>query len=61
MSDPSHAGNTQRIKAGPRVMAILGPYGSGMTTLLESIAAVTGAVPRKGALTAFTSGNDSDA
>lgn len=50
MSDPTHAGNTQRIKAGPRAVAILGPYGSGKTTLLESIAAVTGAVPRKGAV-----------
>ena len=50
MSDPTHAGNTQRIKAGPRAVAILGPYGGGKTTLLESIAAVSGAVPRKGAV-----------
>jgi len=58
MSDHTHAGNTQRIKAGPRAVAILGPYGSGKTTLLESIAAVTGAVPRKGAVTEGSSLGD---
>ncbi len=50
MSDHSHKANTQRIKAGPRAVAILGPYGSGKTSLLESIAAVTGAAQRKGAV-----------
>jgi elongation factor G len=33
---------------GPRVCAFVGPYTSGKTTLLESILAQTGAVPRKG-------------
>ena len=35
-----------RSKAGTRCIALIGPYGSGMTLLLESIAAVTGAVTR---------------
>src|ERR1700759_563031 len=51
MSDHQPTGNTQRIKAGPRAVAILGPYGSGKTSLLESIAAITGATQRKGAVT----------
>jgi elongation factor G len=59
MSDHTQAGNAQRIKAGPRAVAILGPYGSGKTTLLESIAAVTGTVPRKGAVTDGSSLGDS--
>lgn len=33
---------------GPRCVALVGPYTSGKTTLLESILAVTGAIPRKG-------------
>ena len=53
-------GNTQRIKAGPRAVAIIGPYGSGKTSLLESIAAITGAIPRKGGVAEGTSlGDDS--
>jgi elongation factor G len=51
MSDHTKTGNTHRIKAGPRAVALLGPYGSGKTTLLESIAFLTGAAPRKGAVT----------
>jgi elongation factor G len=31
-------------------VALVGPYGSGKTTLLESILAVAGAIPRKGAI-----------
>ena len=57
----SPQGNSQRIKAGPRAVAILGPYGSGKTSLLESIAAITGAIPRKGAVAAGTSLGDDNA
>ena len=59
MSGHTPQGNTQRIKAGPRAVAILGPYGSGKTTLLESIAVLTGAAPRKGAVTDGSSLGDS--
>ena len=59
MSDHSPTGNTQRIKAGPRAVAVLGPYGGGKTSLLESIAAITGAIPRKGAVVDGSSLGDS--
>ena len=32
----------------PRCAALIGPYTSGKTTLLESMLFVTGAIPRKG-------------
>ena len=32
----------------PRVAAIIGPYMSGKTTLLESLLYISGAIPRKG-------------
>ena len=47
-----------RSKAGTRCIALIGPYGSGKTLLLESIAAVTGAVTRKGSVSAGTSLGD---
>ncbi len=47
-----------RSKAGPRCVALVGPYGSGKTLLLESIAAVTGAVNRKGSVSGGTSLGD---
>ena len=37
---------TPKIKAGPRAIALVGPHGGGKTTLLESIAMITGAVQR---------------
>jgi len=37
-------------KMPPRAIALVGPYQSGKTTLLESILAITGAVPRKGSV-----------
>ena len=43
-------GTTSKIKAGPRAIALVGPYGSGKTSLLESIAAITGVITRKGAV-----------
>ena len=47
-----------RSKAGTRCIALIGPYGSGKTLLLESIAAVTGAVTRKGSVNGGTSLGD---
>ncbi|MES2254061.1 MAG: elongation factor G [Pseudomonadota bacterium] len=47
-----------RNKAGTRCIALIGPYGSGKTLLLESIAAVTGAVTRKGSVNGGTSLGD---
>ncbi|MGH6827548.1 MAG: GTP-binding protein, partial [Rhizomicrobium sp.] len=45
-------------KSGPRAIALIGPYGSGKTLLLESIAAATGAITRKGSVTQGTSLGD---
>ena len=53
--------NTQentKISRGPRAVALIGPYGSGKTSLLESIAMATGAVPRKGSVPAGSSLGD---
>src|ERR1700761_8645301 len=47
-----------RIKVPPRAIALLGPHGGGKTSLLESIAMITGAVPRKGSVTAGSSLGD---
>jgi elongation factor G len=38
--------------AGPRCIALVGPFQSGKTTLLEAILARTGAIPRQGAIEA---------
>jgi elongation factor G len=38
--------------AGPRCIALVGPFQSGKTTLLEAILARTGAIPRQGAIDA---------
>ena len=48
-----------KIKAGPRAIALIGPHGGGKTTLLESIAVITGAVPRKGSVATGSSLGDS--
>ena len=54
--------NSENKKShGPRNVAFVGPYGSGKTSLLESIAFLTGAVPRKGAVAAGTSLGDASA
>ena len=42
-------GNGSRV-AGPRCIALVGPFASGKTTLLEAILARTGAVTRQGAI-----------
>ncbi|NVN87920.1 MAG: elongation factor G [Rhodopseudomonas sp.] len=44
---------------GPRCIALVGPFQSGKTTLLEAILARTGAVPRVGSVDAGTSYGDS--
>ena len=38
--------------AGPRCIALVGPFQSGKTTLLEAILARTGAIPRMGSVDA---------
>ena len=50
---------TGRGASGPRAVAIVGPYLSGKTTLLESILSVTGAVGRKGSTTEGNTVGDS--
>jgi elongation factor G len=42
----------------PRCAALVGPYSSGKTTLLESLLFITGAIPRKGAVAEGTSVGD---
>ncbi|MEC4807088.1 MAG: elongation factor G [Jaaginema sp. PMC 1079.18] len=42
--------NQQKGKLGTRNIALVGPYSSGKTSLLESILAVTGAIARKGSI-----------
>ena len=54
----AHKDTSNRIKAGPRAIALIGPHGGGKTTLLESIALITGAVARKGSVTAGSSLGD---
>jgi elongation factor G len=49
--DKMGAGNPGR-KAGPRAIALVGPFASGKTTLLEAILARTGAITRQGATAA---------
>jgi elongation factor G len=46
-------------KTGPRCIAIVGPFASGKTTLLEEILARTGAIEKPGAVTNGTSVGDS--
>jgi elongation factor G len=50
--------NSTKIKASPRAIALIGPHGGGKTSLLESIAAVTGAIARKGAVASGSSLGD---
>src|SRR6202140_3603972 len=47
-----------RSPRGPRCIALVGPFQSGKTTLLEAIMARTGAVPRAGSVDAGTSVGD---
>src|SRR5262244_2469085 len=47
-----------RANSGPRCIALVGPFQSGKTTLLEAILARTGAVQRMGSVDAGTSVGD---
>ena len=52
-------GQDVRSPRGPRCIALVGPFQSGKTTLLEAILARTGAVQRQGTVDAGTSVGDS--
>jgi elongation factor G len=54
-------GQDVRSPRGPRCIALVGPFQSGKTTLLEAILARTGAIPRAGSVDAGTSFGDSGA
>lgn len=41
---------SEKVRLGSRNVAIVGPYLSGKTTLLESLLFVTGAISRKGSV-----------
>ena len=49
----TNGGNGTRA-TGPRCIALVGPFQSGKTTLLEAILARTGAIPRQGTVEAGT-------
>ena len=52
-------GQDARSPRGPRCIALVGPFQSGKTTLLEAILARTGAIPKAGSVDAGTSVGDS--
>ena len=54
-------GHDVRSPHGPRCIALVGPFQSGKTTLLEAILARTGVIPRAGSVDAGTSFGDSGA
>ncbi len=51
-------GQDVRSPRGPRCIALVGPFQSGKTTLLEAILARTGAIPKAGSVDAGTSTGD---
>jgi elongation factor G len=51
-ADMAANGNHATRAAGPRCIALVGPFQSGKTTLLEAILARTGAIPRQGTVEA---------
>ena len=51
--------NSDRVLSGSRNIAIVGPYASGKSTLLESLLSVTGAISRKGSVTKANTVGDS--
>ena len=54
-------GQDVRSPRGPRCIALVGPFQSGKTTLLEAILARTGAIPRAGTVDTGTSVGDASA
>ena len=54
-------GQDVRSPRGPRCIALVGPFQSGKTTLLEAILARTGAIPKAGSVEAGTSVGDASA
>ena len=54
-------GQDVRSPRGPRCIALVGPFQSGKTTLLEAILARTGAIPKAGSVDAGTSHGDASA
>ena len=52
-------GNNATRATGPRCVALVGPFQSGKTTLLEAILARTGAIPRQGTIEAGNTVGDS--
>jgi len=54
-------GHDVRSPRGPRCIALVGPFQSGKTTLLEAILARTGAIPHAGSVDAGTSVGDATA
>src|SRR6186713_2268864 len=54
-------GQDVRSPRGPRCIALVGPFQSGKTTLLEAILARTGAIPRQGNVEAGSTVGDSSA
>jgi len=55
------AGNGGTSPKGPRCIALVGPFQSGKTTLLEAILARTGAIPRQGTIEAGSTVGDASA
>lgn len=54
----SRSPSSGKVRKGPRCIAIVGPFGSGKTILLEAVLARMGAVPQRGSVTAGTSVGD---
>ena len=55
------AENSSASPKGPRCIALVGPFQSGKTTLLEAILARTGAIPRQGNVEAGSTVGDASA
>ena len=51
-------GQSVRSPRGPRCIALVGPFQSGKTTLLEAILSRTGAIPKSGTVEAGTTVGD---